>query len=36
MNADLEIFFGEDDQRRMHMKVNGVEFDELPEVIVSR
>ena len=36
MNTDVEIFVKEDEQRKMHMKINGVEFEELPEVVVRR
>ena len=36
MDTDLEIFFGEDDQRKMYMTINGLEFNELPEVVVRR
>ena len=36
MDTDLEIFVKEDDQRKMKMSINGIEFEELPEVVVRR
>ena len=36
MDNDLEIFFGQDEQQKHYMTINGASFHELPEALERR